>query len=110
MSTKVLIDTPAEERLNILMITRNLPYPPTWGFGVRVFQLARALGVKHNVTLLAGARRDERESVDALGTILRVSAVDMSQAGIDGDLETRDWSLERGTPRSCHDRGSTPMS
>ena len=37
-------------------------------------------------------------------------AVGLSQAGIDGDLETRDWSLERGTPRSCHDRGSTPMS
>ena len=30
--------------------------------------------------------------------------------GDDGDLETRDWSLERGTPRSCHDRGSTRMS
>ena len=35
---------------------------------------------------------------------------DVSRAGIDGDLETRDWSLERGTPRSCHDRGSTRMS
>jgi ubiquinone/menaquinone biosynthesis C-methylase UbiE len=34
----------------------------------------------------------------------------VSQAGFDGDLETRVSSLVRGTPRSCHDRGSTPMS
>jgi hypothetical protein len=35
---------------------------------------------------------------------------EVSQAGFHGDVETRDTPLERGTPRSWHDRRSTPMS
>jgi type III restriction enzyme len=34
----------------------------------------------------------------------------MSQAGFDGDLETRIPTWKKGTPKPCHDRRSTPMS
>lgn len=34
----------------------------------------------------------------------------VSQAGFRGDLEARVLALERGTPCSCHIRGSTPTS
>ncbi len=43
---------------------------------------------------------------DKAGALARI----LRQAGIDGDLETRDTPLGRGTPRSWHDRRSTPMS
>ena len=68
------------------------------------------------LVLAASPRRVETGSVvDYTVTVdnpnaVPVAHVTVSRAGIDGDLETRDWSLERGTPRSCHDRGSTRMS
>src|SRR5680860_1282093 len=34
----------------------------------------------------------------------------VSQAGFDGDSETRDPPWKKGTPKPCHDRRSTPMS
>lgn len=38
--------------LNILLLTPSLPYPPIWGFGIRVYQLIRELSRRHRVTLL----------------------------------------------------------
>lgn len=37
-------------------------------------------------------------------------ATAIEPAGFHGDSETRDPRLERGSPRSCHDPRSTPMS
>lgn len=34
----------------------------------------------------------------------------VSQAGFDGDPETRIPTWKKGTPKPCHDRGNTPMS
>ncbi len=34
----------------------------------------------------------------------------VSQAGFDGDPETRIPTWKKGTPKPCHDRRSTPMS
>ena len=38
--------------MNILLLTPSLPYPPIWGFGIRVYQLIRELSRRHQVTLL----------------------------------------------------------
>ncbi len=37
---------------SILIVAPSWPYPPTWGFAVRVYQLARHLAARHRVTLL----------------------------------------------------------
>lgn len=49
-------ETPAR---SILMVAPSWPYPPTWGFAMRVYQLARHLSRRHRVTLLtyAGGNR-----------------------------------------------------
>ncbi|MFL6127518.1 MAG: glycosyltransferase family 4 protein [Mycobacteriales bacterium] len=46
------------ERLAVLVVAPDLPYPPSWGFGMRVYQLVRALAADHSVTLLCHARPD----------------------------------------------------
>jgi sugar transferase (PEP-CTERM/EpsH1 system associated) len=44
--------------LRVLVVSPDLPYPPSWGFGVRVYQLLRALAAESSVTLLCYARPD----------------------------------------------------
>jgi glycosyltransferase involved in cell wall biosynthesis len=43
------------DRLNILIVSPALPLP-LWGFGTRVYQLARHLSAHHDVTILSYAR------------------------------------------------------
>ena len=44
-------------------------------------------------------------------SVARVSLVQgLSQAGFDGDPETRIPTWKKGTPKPCHDRRNTPMS
>ncbi|MGH9076249.1 MAG: glycosyltransferase family 4 protein [Acidimicrobiales bacterium] len=53
-------------RLRILVLSPDLPYPPSWGFGTRVYQLVRHLAEHHDVTLLCYARPDQESSAVAL--------------------------------------------
>jgi polysaccharide biosynthesis protein PslH len=48
-------------RRRILVLTPQLPYPPDWGFAMRVYQMVRHLGAQHDVTLVSfsGDRDDE---------------------------------------------------
>lgn len=48
-------------RLRILIITPSIPYPLTWGFGIRVYQLVRHLAERHAVTLLSYAYPEEQQ-------------------------------------------------
>ncbi len=52
--------------LRILFITPSLPYPPIWGFGMRVYQMIRHLAVRHQVTVLTFSPPEEAEHVTAL--------------------------------------------
>jgi sugar transferase (PEP-CTERM/EpsH1 system associated) len=54
------------KRLHVLIVSPAFPYPPSWGFGIRVYQLARHLSQGHDVTLLSYARADEMVHVEAL--------------------------------------------
>jgi sugar transferase (PEP-CTERM/EpsH1 system associated) len=64
------------DRLRILIVTPSLPYPPSWGFGIRVYQIVRYLAARHQVTLIAQAEPHEEDKVEALrGTGARVHAV-----------------------------------
>jgi len=40
----------------------------------------------------------------------QIEPVNLSQAGFDGDPETRIPTWKKGTPKPCHDRRNTPMS
>jgi type I restriction enzyme R subunit len=40
----------------------------------------------------------------------KILSLQLSQAGFDGDLETRIPTWKKGTPKPCHDRRNTPMS
>src|SRR5258708_40064458 len=37
---------------SILIVTPSWPYPPTWGFAMRVYHLAKQLSARHRVSLL----------------------------------------------------------
>ena len=43
--------------LNILIVSAQFPYPTRSGFTTRVYQVARHLSERHNVTLLSYASR-----------------------------------------------------
>jgi len=67
---KQSIDDPcegaAETRLRILVVTPELPFPPSWGFGTRVYQLARHLARRHDVTMLCLAPQHAGRYVQSL--------------------------------------------
>jgi len=69
VSETVFIETapqPPSDGLRILLLTPSLPYPPIWGFGIRVYQLIRELSRRHRVTLLTyGNENDPTERENA---------------------------------------------
>ena len=67
-------------KLRVLIVSPTCPYPPSFGFGMRVYQLAAHLSARHDVTLLTYARNDELAYVDALRDELAdVRVVEKSQ-------------------------------
>jgi len=68
-----LIDSPAP--LKILIVSAQFPYPTWSGFSTRVYQLARQLATRHEVTLLSYAFDHEQDGVAALSAQMRVRAV-----------------------------------
>ncbi len=57
---------PVPRRLKILLLSPGLPYPPIWGFGIRVLQFLRLLALRHDVTLLTYEEPGEPEKVAAV--------------------------------------------
>jgi len=53
-------------RLRILVVSPELPYPPTWGFGLRVYQLVRGIAQRHDVTLLTYGTDADRRGIEHL--------------------------------------------
>src|SRR5437764_7252625 len=62
--------------VNILIVSAQFPYPTRSGFTTRVYQLARHLSARHNVTLLSYAWPHERDGVAGLATQMSVRAVE----------------------------------
>lgn len=61
--------------MNILIVSTQFPYPTRNGFTTRVYQLARQLAARHEVTLLSYASPEEEEGVAGLATQMAVRAV-----------------------------------
>ncbi|MBI3944299.1 MAG: glycosyltransferase [Armatimonadetes bacterium] len=55
--------------MRTLIVAPSIPYPPTWGFGIRVYELARHLARRHHVTLLACAEAGQEEDIAAMAAV-----------------------------------------
>ena len=53
----------------ILVVTPSIPYPPNWGFGIRVYQFLKHLSRTHQVSLLCYAHPGEEAKIAALQKI-----------------------------------------
>ena len=88
------------KRLQVLIVSPTFPYPPSWGFGMRVYQLARYLSEHHDVTLLSYARADEMVHVElasrASGRRARRAAP--AERGLTKRLDPADVDRSRGLP------------
>jgi glycosyltransferase involved in cell wall biosynthesis len=74
--------------VRILIIAPGLPYPPIWGFGIRVNQFLRLLARRHRVSLLTYEEPDEEEKVRAVAalgvevhTVPRAKSTDRAKRG-----------------------------
>ena len=63
-------------RLRILQVSAQFPFPPRSGFETRVYQLARALASRHDVTLLSYVDSGRRDDVERLRDHLSVAVVE----------------------------------
>ena len=61
-----LATAPRRTPLRILIFTPSLPYPPIWGFGIRVYQFIRLLAHTHHVSLLTYEEPGEADKVSAV--------------------------------------------
>ncbi len=62
--------------MNILIVSAQFPYPTRSGFTTRVYQIARQLSERHNVTLVSYAWPEERAGVAGLAAQMPVRAVE----------------------------------
>ncbi len=57
------------ERKRVLFVSPHLPSPPSWGFGMRVYQLVRQVARHHDVTFLSYQHDDQHVSAGDLGEV-----------------------------------------
>ena len=88
-------------RLEILIVSTRFPFPPHWGFGTRVYQLARELAKRHDVTLLSAADGVDDDQVEALRAELPVVVVRSGRAAQIRSKRTRQLTALVGR-RSFH--------
>jgi len=55
--------------LRILILTPSLPYPPIWGFGIRVYEFVRLLARRHQVSVVTYAEPGEEEKIAAVNAV-----------------------------------------
>ena len=53
-------------RRRILIFTPSVPYPPNWGFAIRVFNIVKYLALQNDVTVLTFAREDDADNLRIL--------------------------------------------
>jgi polysaccharide biosynthesis protein PslH len=96
-------------RLQVLVVSTQFPFPPRWGFAMRVYQLARQLAARHDVTLLTYAGPEDRASVDELRRELEVEAVERARPSLTGKRLAQLLSVASRRPFSCRAVHSTEM-
>jgi polysaccharide biosynthesis protein PslH len=61
--------------LRVLIVATGFPFPPRWGYGTRVYQLARQVSARHDATLLCYADPEDQPNVERLREELDVEVV-----------------------------------
>ena len=95
--------------MNILIVSAQFPYPPRSGFATRVYQLARQLSVRHDVTLLSYALPHDRDGVASLATQMSVRAVEWTAPSAIGKRATQALTIASPRPYYCRDIYSEDM-
>jgi sugar transferase (PEP-CTERM/EpsH1 system associated) len=96
------------ERLNVLVVSAHLPFPPRWGFGTRVYQLMRQISSRHDATLLCYAPPGD-ENVTALRREVDVEAVAREHQSVLRKRLTQLRSLASRLPYDCYTTHSRAM-
>lgn len=55
--------------LRILVVTPSIPWPPNWGFGIRVYQLVAHLSQRHQVSVVCAAQPGEEDKAAELARV-----------------------------------------
>jgi glycosyltransferase involved in cell wall biosynthesis len=95
--------------LNILIVSAQFPYPPRSGFATRVYQLARQLSARHDVTLLSYALSHERDGVESLATQMTVRPVEWEPVSAIGKRAVQALTIASLRPYYCRDVYSEGM-
>ena len=95
--------------MNILIVSAQFPYPPRSGFAMRVYQLARQLAKRHEVTILSYALAHERDGVAALAEEIAVHAVERKPMSLRAKRTAQAVSMFSLQPYCCREVSSEPM-
>jgi sugar transferase (PEP-CTERM/EpsH1 system associated) len=87
--------------LNILIVSTQFPYPTHNGFTTRVYQLARQLSARHDVTLLSYASPDQRAGVAGLSTQMCVRPVEIEPLSAAGKRAAQALTIASSRPYYC---------
>jgi sugar transferase (PEP-CTERM/EpsH1 system associated) len=89
--------------LRVLVVSSQFPYPPRFGFATRVYQLARQLASRHDVTLLSAVAPEERAHVESLRGELdaRVEVVELPHRSVPRKRLLQVSSVLSPTPYAC---------
>jgi glycosyltransferase involved in cell wall biosynthesis len=95
--------------LKILIVSAQFPYPTWSGFSTRVYQLARQLATRHDVTLLSYAFAHERDGVAGLTAQMPVRAVQRTAPSALRKRAVQGLTMLSGLPYFCRDVRSAAM-
>ncbi len=95
--------------MNILIVSAQFPYPPRSGFATRVYQLARQLAARHDVTLLSYVSPHDQDGVAALGEELSVRVVEREQVSVRAKRTAQALSMVSRRPYYSRDVYSERM-
>ena len=93
----------------MLVVSAQFPFPPRSGFAVRVYQLARRLAARHDVTLLSLARAEDRDGVAALRDELRVEVIERAASSAAAKRLAQLLSAPSRRPYACRAVGAAQM-
>ncbi|HXY86787.1 MAG TPA: glycosyltransferase [Gaiellaceae bacterium] len=87
--------------LRILVVSTQFPFPPRWGFAMRVHQLVSRLTPHHEVTLLSYSTPDDRPNVAKLQKELDVVVVERPFEAQAAKRRAQSLTLLSPRPYSC---------
>lgn len=95
--------------MRILIVSTQFPYPPRSGFETRVYQLARQLASRHEVTLLSYGLPADRAGASALGPEMAVEIVERAEPSLAAKRAAQIASIASPLPYACREVRSAEL-